>query len=316
MTVTEFFNQELIKNHLLFSIYDVDEFVLREVERIKSSNTTDIWDVSKAKRYSFEIHQVGKDKHEEDEISTEDYLYQKQLGTNNCFTRLNYEDFQENFPLDDLQSQYSDEWLINFHYDKAFLPNAIKWIEEAGGDKAMSLRIKKIIKELKRSQNALENIKYGWHTDIPLNDIQKAVIEIFKRFDEIILKGISEYFKADFPNIFKTKKGLSKEEIIGSLINKGFEDKFYSYEYKLDSLGFLSEDRNKWLKESSDLVRFYNYCEEKGLINRAYKYKRKGINYMRELYDYKKGTSIDESREKRLKQNDGNVGQFNFLDII
>ncbi|MDB0600095.1 hypothetical protein PL373_03710 [Tenacibaculum maritimum] len=79
MTDTNFFNQELIKNHLLFSIYDVDEFVLREVERIKSSNTIDIWDVSKAKRYSFEIHQVGKDKYEEDEISTEDYLYQRQL---------------------------------------------------------------------------------------------------------------------------------------------------------------------------------------------------------------------------------------------
>ncbi len=230
--------------------------------------------------------------------------------------QLNYEDFQENFPLDEFQSWYSDEWLINFHYDKAFLPNAIKWIEETGDGRAMSLRIKKIIKALKRSQNALENIKYGWHTDIPLNDIQKAVIEIFKRFDEIMLKGISEYFKADFLDVFKTKKGRTKDKIIGSLINKEFEEKFYSYEYKLESLGFLSEDRNKWLKESADLVRFYNYCEEKGLINRAYKNNRKGINYMRELYDFKKGTTIDESRKKRLKQNEGNVGQFNFLDII
>lgn len=212
MTDTDFFNQELIKNHLLFGIYDVDEFVLREVERIKSSNTIDIWDVSKAKRYSFEIHQVGKDKYEEDEISTEYYLYQKQLGSNNCFTRLNYEVFQGNFPLDDFEHWYNDDWLINYQYNKVFFPSVINWIEEAGGDGAISLRIRKVVKTLKRSQIGLENIKYGWYKDIPLNEIQKAVIEIFKRFDETMLKGIKEHFIDIFPKLFERKAATQTEK--------------------------------------------------------------------------------------------------------
>jgi len=320
MKDTDFFNQELIKNHLLFSIYDVDEFVLREVEGIKSSNALDIWDVRKAKRYSFEVIHVGEGECEEIELSNEEYLNIKEIGASNCFTRLNYEEFQDNFPLDEFEHWYSDDWLINFQYNKAFLPSVIEWIEETEGDKSKRLRIRKIIRKLKQSQKSLENIKFGWHSDIPLNEIQKAVIQIFLRFDNLMFDGLKTHFIDFFPELFAEKKfgneGVSKNDIINSLINETSKNLFDSYEDKLVSQKFLSEDRKQWLKGSADLVRFYNYCERKGMINRAYVNKSKGMKFLRMLYNFYENDSIDSSQKKRLKQDEGCIGQFNFLDIL
>jgi hypothetical protein len=211
MTDTEFFNQELIKNHLLFSIYDVDEFVLREVDKIKSSNATDIWDVGKAKRYSYEVFRVSENKCEEEEISTKDYLDKEELGNGLCFTRLNYEDFEDEFPLDELLQWYDDDWLLNFHYNKAFLPSAIEWVQETEGDGGKKLKIRKISQTLKGSKNSLENITYSSHKNEPLNEIQKTVIEIFIRFNEVILDGFTTYFKDIFPELFDKKEANSKD---------------------------------------------------------------------------------------------------------
>ncbi len=90
MTSQDFLERKSTKELLLFSIYDVDEFVLSEIEKIKSSNTIDIWDVSKATRLFFEINQISNENYQEDSISKEEYLLNKEQGFNNCFTRLNY----------------------------------------------------------------------------------------------------------------------------------------------------------------------------------------------------------------------------------
>ncbi len=211
MTKIDFINSNLAKELLLFDIYDVDEFVLREVERIKNSNYLNIWDVSKARRISFEITQVNENKYEEDEISKEEYLFQKELDNNRCFTKLNYEDFEQNFPLEELDTWYGDEWLYDFQYNEAFLQSAINWIDETDGDSSKKLRIRGLINEIKRSQFALGNIKHGWSKNIPVNKIQEKAIQIFKRFDDVMLEGITAHYKDIFPELFD-KKNPNKEK--------------------------------------------------------------------------------------------------------
>ena len=206
MTKINFINSNLAKELLLFDIYDVDEFVLREVERIKNSNYLNIWDVSKARRISFEITQVNENKYEEDEISKEEYLFQKELDNNRCFTKLNYEDFEQNFPLEELDTWYGDEWLYDFHYNEAFLQSAINWIDGTDGDSSKKLRIRDLINEIKRSLFALGNIKHGWSKNIPINKIQEKAIQIFKRFDDVMLEGITSHYIEIFPELFEKTK--------------------------------------------------------------------------------------------------------------
>lgn len=321
MENSDFLNSSLVKNLLLFNIFDIDEFVLSEVERIKNSNMIDNWDVRSARRYSYEIFQVGENEFEEEEISSIEYLNRKEKGECYwCFSKLNYEDFEKGFPLNELGHWYGDEWLYEFHYNKCFFPAVKDWIDKTSGDSSKRLRIRELLKLLKKSKKALENIEVNWKEPNPINEIQKKVIEIHIRFDEVMLDGISRYYTNIFPELFlsteKSKSIHSKQDILNKLINPSQKERFLNYENKLVSQKFLSEDRDKWLQLSADLVRFYNYCERKEIINRAYKNKSKGMKLLRQLYGFYEGESIDSPRNKRLKQDNAQKGQFNFLDII
>ncbi|AUC84358.1 hypothetical protein CW731_03175 [Polaribacter sp. ALD11] len=323
MTDTEFFNQELIKNYLLFSIYDVDEFVLREVDKIKSSNAIDIWDVGKAKRYSYEVFRVSENKCEEEEISTKDYLDKEEQGYSLCFTRLNYEDFEDEFPLDELLQRYDDDWLLNFHYNKAFLPSAIEWVQETEGDGGKKLKIRKILQTLKGSKNSLENITYSSHKNEPLNEIQKTVIEIFIRFNEVMLDGVTSYFKDIFPELFDKKEASLNEKVIKTTSNDALshylfiglkEQKiFEEYELKLIDNEFLSKDKNEWLKNPSSFIRFYNYCEAKNLFKKEFKKSKDGVSLLRRLYNFHISNNIDAPDKRQLQENKKNKHQYYFL---
>ena len=133
MTNQEFLNLDLAKELILYDIFDVDEFVLSEANKIKKNNLLDVWDVSKARRYCFEIYRIGEDEYDEVEISLEEYWLIKEHG-GFCFTRLNYEDFEKDFPLDELDQWYDDEWLYDFHFNKAFFKSAVEWITKTEGE--------------------------------------------------------------------------------------------------------------------------------------------------------------------------------------
>lgn len=238
----KFFTLPSIKNLLLFNLYDVDEFVLREVESIKSSNSLDAFDVSKAKRYSYEIFRVGEDECEESEISTEEYLYRIEHGDGLCFTKLNYEDFEKEFPLNELDFWYGWEWLYLQH-EKAFFQSAIQWIENTSGDASKKLRLRDLLHRLNGSYKSLASIKPNFNNPIPLNPIQEAVIRIFKSFDKFMIESFTSRYQSIFPELFNVNAELSKKQPSNVLLSKnvnvvGESDNFKEKSKKSDPVWF------------------------------------------------------------------------------
>src|SRR5690554_1516807 len=201
MENTDFLNSTYVKNLILLNMYDVDEFVLREIERIKNSNMLEHYDVSKAKRYSYEVFQISDTEFEEEEISTNEYLYRKESGDNMCFTRLNYKEFEKEFPLDEMEHWYGDRWLYDFQYNKGFFQALKKWIDETEGDASKKIRIRELIKLIQRSKQLLEAIENNWNEPHPINEIQKKAIEIHLRFANFMLESISNYYSSIFPDL-------------------------------------------------------------------------------------------------------------------
>lgn len=320
MTNTDFLNSDSTKNLILFNLYDVDEFILRVVEDIKRNNLLEQFDVSKAKRYSYEIFRIGENECEEYEISTDEYLVRIEHNEGLCFTKLNYEDFEKELTPDFIESLYDDNWLYEFQYNKAFFQEANKWIENTSGDVSKELRLRDLLNRLKSSYKSLDSIKSDLDNNILLHPIQKTVIKIFKRFDNVMIEGLTNRYKSFFSKLFTTIDNKPSNQIIIDKLIDGQSNKiaFENYEKKLVNQEYLSEDRKQWLKKSSDLVRLYNFFERKKIINRAYKDNSKGIKLLRELYNFHEGKSIDSPRSKRLKQDESkkNIDQFIFLDII
>lgn len=111
---------------------------------------------------------------------------------------------------------------------------------------------------------------------------------------------------------------LDRSEILNRLIglNTSKYNKFLEYEKKLIRLGYLNSERNKWLKETANFIRFYVYCEKKLIIkNDIYQENTKGVKLLRDLYNYYEG-NLDAPSKRAKQMNPRNKSEFNFLDII
>jgi hypothetical protein len=116
----------------------------------------------------------------------------------------------------------------------------------------------------------------------------------------------------------KSKSKLSRRDLINNLIGKDTKESilFEKYEKKLVYWKYLNESRDKWLKTPASFIRFYNYCENKEIFKYHLKDSSKGVEWLRNLYEFYEGGSID-SHSKRQKQNTTKTkSDFNFLDII
>ena len=91
---------------------------------------------------------------------------------------------------------------------------------------------------------------------------------------------------------------------------------FEKYELRLIEDGFLSSPGNNWLKSTASFIRFYNYCENKRLFKDAFNdLPIEGVGYLRKLFNYQEGTSLD-GKGKRMKQNNKrNKLEYSFLNI-
>lgn len=201
-----FLESELVKKHLLFDIFDIDEFVLRECKSLDEHK--DIWDLRNAKRYSFEVIQVGEDdliKSIEEEISTEEYLHRKELNDSSVFTKLNYDDFKNNFPLDEIEEWYGEKWLYDYHCNECFIPAVNNWIDETIGDVSKKLRLKDLISKINHSRLALSHIKNEKDNSPQLNEIQKKVVQIHIQFNDVMIEQIINRYNPIFPSLFETQ---------------------------------------------------------------------------------------------------------------
>lgn len=237
-----FLNSKLIKNHLLFDIFDIDEFILKEAK--KFHQYSDIWDLGNVRRYSFELLRVENNSFVEEEISTEEYLERKESDNDfMCFTRLNYEEFSNEFPITEMEEAYGDEWLYDYHCNKVFIPAINNWIDNSHSDASTEIKLQDLIDIIKRSLFALGNIKYGWSKDIPLNEIQKSVIKIFIKFDEVVLDKVNSRYSKRFPDVFSKSNNIkSYSDKLGFKINQGYGENYKEALNLLKQEGFVKNN--------------------------------------------------------------------------
>ena len=110
----------------------------------------------------------------------------------------------------------------------------------------------------------------------------------------------------DFPQQNNNQNGLlpnrSSADILVLLLNsKQAVEKFKNYESKLMRHQFLSDNRNKWLKNATELIQFYSFCERKSLFKDKYETNTNGIKLLRELYDFHSETSMDTPSKRKIK---------------
>jgi len=131
------------------------------------------------------------------------------------------------------------------------------------------------------------------------------------------------YSNKDNPNIESSKssrnkeKHLSRDTIFNYLFNSiKSQEIFKKYEDKLVERQFLNDEKNKWLKDASSLIRFYNYCENKKLFIEEYKESSLGVKYLRVLFAFHDGTDLDKPSKRKKQNNERHKNQFNFLNGI
>lgn len=113
------------------------------------------------------------------------------------------------------------------------------------------------------------------------------------------------------------EKPLSRETIFNYLFNSiKSQEIFKKYEDKLVENQFLNIGKDKWLKDSSSLIRFYNYCENKKLFIEEYKESSLGVKYLRTLFSFYKATSIDQPKSRKRQNNKKHKNQFAFLNVV
>ncbi|TXD49200.1 hypothetical protein [Polaribacter sp. IC073] len=215
MAKKDFLKTKFVNKLMLFNVFDIDEFVLNVIEDIKKGNNgLNAFEVSSAKRYSYELCRVGENEMQKDEISTEDYLYRKENfdDTMYFYSELNYIDFEKEFPTEELYQWYGNEWLYDVHYNKYFFPEVKKWINVAEGDGSKKIRIRDIFNLLRRSNFALKNIETNWNEIKPIHEIQKAVIDIHINFTDLMIESIIKYYNYIFPNFLEIEKENEKED--------------------------------------------------------------------------------------------------------
>lgn len=222
MTNTDFLNSNEAKQFLLFSIEDVDDFVLRVAERLRDHHQH--WDLRNVKRLFFESEFVG-DKYEDIQLTASEYdslseLSNDEGGMSRYFTILNYNDFASEFPLNELEDWYGAEWIHN----SGFISKAIDWVESIDGDVSKALRLKDLVEKLHTSKFSLGNIKYYWIEDYALNPIHHKVIAIHINLIDIVIGELHRRYAKFYEHLF-----LAVPKVV-SVNENPYPDLFKSHE--------------------------------------------------------------------------------------
>lgn len=117
------------------------------------------------------------------------------------------------------------------------------------------------------------------------------------------LKYYIDLLDSSHQNVLEEKP--SREHLLAKLFeNKKALDKYLEFEKALVGRGYLSKDYI-WQKTPILFIKFYNHCETRKLFRLEYRTKTKGVNFLRELFSFKDGTSIDKptKRKKYLQTN-------------
>lgn len=313
----EFWKNNAVKNYLVSNIFDIDEIVMRyggcpddeDYKITRSYYCDEFINIDEG----YKTSDASKDDYEK-YLQNEDDYYDFSYRT-----ELNYNDFLDKFWFDTFeQTLYEfiepDEQLDFIkHVEETFF--TLKFEGQA------KLFLRKIVKTLS-SWSA--HINYLQDSDFhKTNEIQEKVINLYSGSYLNTKKRIIKQYKFIYPDIENdfNPKGtsintkLSRNDILEKLVgaNKNL-DKFYEYEKKLKTQKYLSEN-HEWIKKPADLVRFYLYCIKQKVFNNYFIEDMRGIDYLRQLFNYHEGKTIDTKTKIQLQNVKSKKFQFNFLDL-
>lgn len=273
----DFIKSDIAKKYILFDIYDVDEFVLKMAKNIIGSNYD--CDLSNIKRRYIDF-EIGENGYEEREMSKKEYELPSETKN---YSTLNYKDFKTEFPLD-LLDDYYDEWVHN----NGFVESVISWIDKTEGDESKKLFIEDLVNKINKSKKSLSNIKCYWFNDTPLNPIQKKVITIHLRLNDVVLTEISKRYKH-----FLSKKSVDIDYEVGFKLNTGYGNHTKVLEL-LEEGGFIKKGTSK-----SDFIYAFNSSANKKIEKPIiWKGTKRALNYF--ISNLNKGV-IDSDMNKYQK---------------
>lgn len=313
----DFWKTPAVINYVVDDLFDIDEIVMRlgscpnEEEYIIVRNYY-FWEWDGGDDWHIEYTtKEGYEKYKDND----DYIYR---------TDLNYKDFEDKFWFDTFEetlTQYAEPseqldfiscvnetfFTLNFESQaKMFLKNIITGLTELNQNLKRFIRNRD--KEYGEKINKIQEIVINQYSGSYLNTKEK-IIQKYK----FIYPEIENNFN---PSGTKINTKPTRDEILKKLIGDNINlNKFNEYEKKLKSHKYITID-NVWNKGSANLQRFYLHCEKQKIFKSQFLADdSRGIEFLRQLYDFHKGKAID-SRSKRLKQLTPTTKlEFDFLDI-
>ncbi len=320
--VKDFWKNPAVANYLVQDIFDIDEIVIR------FGGCPNDEDYKIIRTYYRDEFVGGEDGYETSVATKEDYEdYQKSESDNYDFsyrTKLNYDEFLDKFWFDTFEQILYEYVEPNQQQEFISLVNDTFFTLSFEGQAKLFLR--NIIQILNHwSAELLVMLDSKRMNDFyKVNKIQENVINHYSGSYLNTKRRIINHYKFIYPEIensfipidTKINTKPTREEIILKLIgdNKNI-NKFNEYEKKLKTQKYLSMD-SQWIRKPADLSRFYSHClNAKVFKSRFLEDDNRGIDYLRDLFNFHEGKSID-SKSKRLKQITKTTrAQFSFLDI-
>ncbi|NVN17482.1 hypothetical protein GUA46_03935 [Muricauda sp. HICW] len=172
-------------------------------------------------------------------------------------------------------------------------------------------RKKKFRQLLERLETAIENNKdLDKNAPKHLTSYVALVNPKFIELKRVLLKEFKEYIPKEEP----INLGQSKQILLADLIDGDQNlDLYYRFEKKLVVRFFINKETDQWLETPKLFVRFYCFCESKGMFKQRHKEKRSGINILRKIYSFDGGRSLDYPNKRKLEKN--LAADYFFLDV-
>lgn len=311
----KFWKKKNVKNYLIKDLFDTDEIV-----RMFGGcpNNEDY----KIERIYYYWEWQGDENYEVIYTTKEDYEKHKDDESLFYGSDLNYKDFEDKFWFDSFEDVILGKVEIFSRLD--FIKEIDKAFYKLKFEVQAKLFLKEVLESLDaiiRQLNRMLNHK-NIDSDIEINKIREFVLNTFKQSYFDAKSDIYEGYKFIFPdiennfNIVNEKYNFEsdRKKILKYLISDELSlSKFNEFEMKLINSKYLNSNC-VWNKSAADLIRFYSFCESKKIFKYHFEDNKKGINYLRELYDFHEGKNIDTPSKRKLQLIKSKKNIFDFLN--
>lgn len=185
--------QKIAKDYILHTIEDVDDIVLK----LGQMAPTEILGYEIEREYFHFETDGSSGELDKIHLTKEDY---DNMIFYPSYTKLNYQEFIDEFNLGQFGVFLRDEYLIG-EFNEFFKPQSINYINQASYDGLMKQRLKEVLQSICSAYWELGEISCGWYYNEPLNDIQTTIISLFRESYLYVKDSLINYYKNIQPEI-------------------------------------------------------------------------------------------------------------------